>query len=209
MTHTDWSTAAVSRIGAKVKALRKAKGLTAEGLAQQVETMGYRPYTRAALVNLELGRKRSVDVSELLVLARVLGTPPMLLIYPGMSAGEVEVLPGQQASSWAAAEWFSGQAPYQATDDAGRFVYDRAAYDEGARVLLLAQQEHELIEQLAYARRLRDAAAHETDTSTDELMKANRHVQNMVERLRQVGQQMVALGGDPFPVATDDDKDDR
>lgn len=202
MNQDDWATAQVRRIGAKVKQLRRGR-FTAEELAQTVESMGYRPYSRAALMNLEQGRKRTVDVGELLVLAKALQVPPLLLLYPGMTAGEVEVLPGHLASSWGAAQWFGGVAPFQATDEAGRFVYDRVAFDEGARVLELARQEHQLIEQLAFVRRQRDATTRRENTTTGELLKANEHASNVEQQLRAVGGQITDLGGQPFPVAED------
>lgn len=109
MTHSDWTTSTVRRIGAKVKELRKGK-FSAEGLAERVTELGY-PYSRSALVNLEYGRKSSIDLGELLVLAAALEVPPMLLLYPDLADGPVEALPGVTTTSFRAAQWFGGEEP--------------------------------------------------------------------------------------------------
>ncbi len=79
----------------------------AEGLAERVTELGY-PYSRSALVNLEYGRKSSIDLGELLVLAAALEVPPMLLLYPDLADGPVEALPGVRTTSFRAALWFGG-----------------------------------------------------------------------------------------------------
>lgn len=123
MTHSDWTTSTVRRIGAKVKELRKGK-LSAEGLAERVTELGY-PYSRSALVNLEYGRKSSIELGELLVLAAALEVPPLLLLYPDLADGPVEALPGVTTTSIRAAQWFGGEEPL--TDGGSGAAFESAS----------------------------------------------------------------------------------
>ena len=59
---------------------RREAPLTGAQLAERMKELGY-PYTRAAVANLENGRKNSVDVAELLALASCLGVPPATLMF--------------------------------------------------------------------------------------------------------------------------------
>jgi len=82
---------------------------SAQWLADETERLGY-PISRAAIANYESGRKKGLDVAELLVLAAALQIPPLTILFPDLPDGPVEVLPGIQSTSWDAAAWCSGEA---------------------------------------------------------------------------------------------------
>jgi len=188
MTQPRWAKDTTGRIAGAVKALRGKR--SAQWLADRTAELGH-PISRTAISNLEVGRKGSVDVLELIVLARALGVPPLLLLYPALSAGEVEVLPGHRASSWAAGEWFAGRAPYVATDETGEVVSD-AEYENGARLLRLAQQDEELQQLLSrHSRGVR--------MTTNELTEDLRQRENLATLIHDVRREMRALGGKPLP----------
>jgi transcriptional regulator with XRE-family HTH domain len=67
--------------------------------------------SRTAVSELETGRRKSVSVHDLVILAAALGVPPLQLIYPEQPGGEVEYLPGVTVTSIAAAQHFSGEVP--------------------------------------------------------------------------------------------------
>jgi len=80
--------------------------------------MGAPQLTAASLGNIERGqdkgakrRRRDVTVEELMVLARALGVPPLLLMVP-LDAGkeQVELVPGEAWYVWDAAKWVTGEA---------------------------------------------------------------------------------------------------
>lgn len=98
----------IARIGVSVKRLRQGK-YSAEALASKVEELGYRPYSRSALVNLEYGRKKTLDLGELIVLAEALNVPAVQLIYPNIPEGDCEFLPGQHSIAWHALRRFTGE----------------------------------------------------------------------------------------------------
>lgn len=100
----------VSSVGKHVKAVREAKSpkLSAQGLADRVSALGY-PYSRSQLVNLEYGRKKTLEVSELVAIAEALDIAPIELLYPGLPDGDVEYLPGQTTRAFDALKNFTGE----------------------------------------------------------------------------------------------------
>jgi hypothetical protein len=84
--------------------------MSAQQLADATAALGY-PVPRSVVANLESGRRESIGIAELLVLARVLDVSPLTLVLPLGRASEVEVLPGASVRTWDAARWFAGQMP--------------------------------------------------------------------------------------------------
>jgi len=188
MTQRRWADDTTGRIAGAVRDLRGKR--SAQWLADRTAELGH-PISRTAISNLEVGRKGSVDVLELIVLARALGVPPLLLLYPAQSAGEVEVLPGHRASSWAAGQWFAGRAPYVATDEKEKVVSDED-YEKGARLLRLAQQDEELQRLLSRQRK-------RVRMSANGLSESLRQRGIFVTLIHDVRREMRALGGEPLP----------
>ena len=106
-------------IGLAVASRRKDRdiAITAAQLAERMTALGY-PYTRAAVANLENGRKNSVDVAELLALASALGVPPAMLIFQTEDAIFNEALPGHYIKPSEAVQWFVGYPPESELDPA-------------------------------------------------------------------------------------------
>lgn len=59
----------------RVRKLRQARGLSAQGLVDLVQAQGV-PITRAVVANMESGRRAVMTVDELCALAEVLGSTP-------------------------------------------------------------------------------------------------------------------------------------
>lgn len=94
--------------GKQVRRYRELRGMSAERLAEAVQAAGL-PYTRTQVTNLESGRRTTITIGEVLVLAQVLELPPLLLIFPVGEVDSVEVLPGRELDTWAATKWFTGE----------------------------------------------------------------------------------------------------
>lgn len=106
---TDWGTDTAKRIGKAVQVERNRKKWTAARLSDETAALGF-PIHRVAIGKLENGhRGAKFDVTELAVLARALGVPPVQLLYPDLIDGPVEVLPGVVAKSGKALRWFTGE----------------------------------------------------------------------------------------------------
>ncbi|WP_198359130.1 helix-turn-helix domain-containing protein [Streptomyces fildesensis] len=110
MKPLDWSAQLTARVATAIRGARKAAKLTVAELAEGCAALGL-PVAGTTITNLENGRRHSVDLAEFLVLARVLGIPPIILLYPLGTAGTVEVMPGEEVSTWDAAAWFTGEEP--------------------------------------------------------------------------------------------------
>lgn len=111
MAPRDWPTALTVQIVEAIREARKTAGLTAAAVAQGCALRGLTGISTQSLKNLESGRKTSITVADLLVLADVLGIPPITLLFPVGSSATVEVLPGKEVSAWDALVWFTGEEP--------------------------------------------------------------------------------------------------
>lgn len=103
----EWASEWTRRIGEKVRAIRKAKSLSTQRLSDLCsEKVGF-AIPRNTIVNLEMGRKESISVQELVAIALALDTPPVSLLYP--LDQEVEIAPGERRNPFHAAQWFAGE----------------------------------------------------------------------------------------------------
>lgn len=106
----SWFTGLTEFTGRQVRRYRQLRDLSAEQLAGAVQAAGL-PFTRSQVTNLEANRRTTITVGEVLVLAKVLDVPPILLVLPLGQQETVEVLPGCSIDTWAAAKWFVGEEP--------------------------------------------------------------------------------------------------
>jgi hypothetical protein len=111
MTPDQWPTAFTARIAQGMRQARKATGLTMGEVAQGCADRGLTEFTEHSMKNLESGRKVSITVADFVVLADVLGVPPVTLLFPLGATATVEVLPGREVSTWDALAWFTGETP--------------------------------------------------------------------------------------------------
>ncbi|SDY84775.1 hypothetical protein SAMN05661080_04795 [Modestobacter sp. DSM 44400] len=87
--------------------------MSGQQLADATATLGH-PLPRSVIANLESGRRDTVSVAELLVLARALEVPPLQLVFPIGREAMNEVLPGTVIPTWLAAQWFTGEEAFPA-----------------------------------------------------------------------------------------------
>lgn len=114
-----WPRGLTATIAAEIQRFRGQRKMSAQQLADATADLGH-PVPRSVIANLESGRRDTVSVAELLVLARALEVPPLLLIFPLGRERMTEVLPGMVEDTWAGAQWFTGEADLP-TDPLGRF----------------------------------------------------------------------------------------
>ena len=155
---SQWDAGVHSRIAGAIKKHRS--GRSAQELADRTAELGY-PISRAQIANYESGRKKNLDIAELLILAAALGVPPLVLLYPDLPDGIVEIIPGQPVSSMTAYMWATGM---------GRsFTRPDSTPTDGERLISAVRERFELVRELG---RLLVAAA---DPSTDaKILEARR-----------------------------------
>lgn len=107
----DWDERLTNQIGKAVQAARKRYGMTAQELAEQCGYLGL-TMKRSVIANLESGRRSSISVAEVIVMAEILGVPPITLIYPPKDAGSMgERVSGEREVIWQSRNRFAGDSP--------------------------------------------------------------------------------------------------
>jgi transcriptional regulator with XRE-family HTH domain len=106
----DWSRRIATTVGAQVKRLREQRDsrMSAKQLADTCEQLGYR-VEQQVIANMENGRRTSVTIPDVMVLARALGVPPIELVFPLGHDEQTEVLPGEVIDTWQAVTWFTAE----------------------------------------------------------------------------------------------------
>ncbi|OBJ53439.1 transcriptional regulator [Mycobacterium sp. 1423905.2] len=201
VTAKQWQKELAARTGSAVRERRKALDLTAAGLAERTAELGY-PVSRVAIGKIETGhREGKMDLAELLVLAAALAIPPVMLIYPGVPHGPVEVLPGLECDSVDALEWFVGDSPKLAFRMTERFGVSQQEVVDAGEPLLLARELKGIESELARVRDLQQHLAHDAAAREADELDGGRFAQTLKsaldanEKLRvQTIRQLRALG---------------
>ncbi|MEV5711243.1 helix-turn-helix transcriptional regulator [Actinoallomurus sp. NPDC052274] len=135
MTTDGWASQLISVAASEIKRHRGRRGLSAQQVADACSEYGV-SMKRSVIANLESGRRPTLSVIELVVLAKILRVAPIQLLLPIGHAEEVEILPGQVMSTWDAAKWFAGDQPLPHVDAEGNRLpidpEDLAAWNSGA-----------------------------------------------------------------------------
>lgn len=137
--------------------------MTAQDLADACEELGH-PVPRNIIANWESGRRLTLTVPELLVLAKALDTPPATLVFPFGQGANVSCLPGERRDPWTAFSWFTGEDL-----DHG----DAAVFREHASVERRIRTDHHEAWQLQFAGP-RASWPPTTDAAFDRLVQAVR-----------------------------------
>lgn len=114
----EWPATWNQAIGRRIAEIRREVGLSAQALADSCTDLGH-PMQRGTIAKFENGRRETVGVHELVVIATALYVAPAELLFPGAidgpqddpDAGEptVEYLPGRPMPSSAAWKNFHGR----------------------------------------------------------------------------------------------------
>lgn len=108
----DWPQGWTNEVGRAIARARKAQGMSAEAVSARTVELGH-PIQRAVLSNIENGRRPSIAVHEVAVIAEAIGVLPITLLFPRAldraHPQGVEYLPGQHVVSWMGRARFNGQ----------------------------------------------------------------------------------------------------
>jgi transcriptional regulator with XRE-family HTH domain len=131
VTQDDWSERLTRQIAETMRRRRRALGMSTQKVSDACVAAGH-PIHRSVLANLEAGRRPMISVAELLILAKVLDVPPVLLVAPVGQARSVEVLPGVEATPMEAKAWVEGSAALDGGDiplSIGSLIHDHADHE--------------------------------------------------------------------------------
>lgn len=91
-------------------------GWSAQRLAERCEELGH-PIPRNVIANLESGRRASLPLVDVMILAAALYTAPICLIFPIGYVEETQELPFRDPiSTWDAMRMFTGEEPGHDSD---------------------------------------------------------------------------------------------
>ena len=101
---TSWEVQLVSQVAAAMKRARGRR--SARELSEETDRIGY--HRSMSVIGKLSSGGRDLRLAEFLVFAALLDVPPALLLFDGYPDGVVEYLPGREATSKQAVDWFSG-----------------------------------------------------------------------------------------------------
>ncbi|WP_329273705.1 helix-turn-helix transcriptional regulator [Streptomyces sp. NBC_01451] len=137
----EWADRVQANVAGEVRRRRKEMGWSAQDLADQCEQLG-RPIPRNVIANMESGRRASLPLVDVMVLAAALETYPVCLIFPVGYVDRTQELPFQSlVPTWDALRRFTGDEDMPLYD-AG-LVPDFEAHASLVRTALAALEEEE------------------------------------------------------------------
>ena len=115
----DWPADVARLVAREVRRYREVQRprMSAQQLAERTAELGM-PIPRSVLANLESGRRDTVSVAEVLVLAAALDVAPVDLICPVGFDKQTEMLPGRPMDPLSAMRWFTGERKLDVHDGA-------------------------------------------------------------------------------------------
>ena len=158
----DWPARVARQVAREVRRYREMQRpkMSTQKLADCTAELGM-PIPRSVLANLESGRRDTVSVAEVLILAAALNVAPIELICPVGFDKQTEMLPGRETDPLRAMHWFTGQLKLELREAATMLRQPGTAEQTSA---YLAEYHDELINRLRVqeaeaARAAADAAA--------------------------------------------------
>lgn len=117
--------------------------MSAQDLADRCEEIGH-PIPRNVIANMESGRRASLPLVDVLVLAEALQTYPICLLYPVGYVDQVQRLPLQDPEqTWDAMRWFTGDREDFGREDGMLRSFRAHVRHERAALVALKGEKHE------------------------------------------------------------------
>ncbi|MEW2303807.1 helix-turn-helix transcriptional regulator [Streptomyces sp. NPDC006655] len=105
----EWADRIKANVAGEVRRRRKEMGWSAQDLAEQCERLGH-PIPRNVIANMESGRRATLPLVDVMVLAAALETYPVCLIFPVGYVEQTQELPFQDLiPTWDALRRFTGE----------------------------------------------------------------------------------------------------
>ncbi|MFC9424918.1 helix-turn-helix domain-containing protein [Streptomyces sp. NPDC056987] len=106
-----WEDQVMATVAGEVRRRRKELRMSAQDLADRCTDIGH-PIPRNVIANMESGRRATLPLVDVMVLAMALDTHPICLIYPVGYVDDVQQQPLEDPrSTWDAMQWFTGEGP--------------------------------------------------------------------------------------------------
>lgn len=198
LSSNEWAAEIAKRVGqrvahyrAQVPGEKTKRGITAQALADRCTSLGM-TMDRTVIAKLEKGARQTITVGELIVLARALGVPPVVLLFDIGGSESTEILPGREADTWAALAWFTGEA--------GELPgVPGSALEEGTEAVRLFRRHERLVAEWSDSNRQLQRLFVTTPNSPEAniVRLASQSLQSLGDALREVRGQMRRRGLTP------------
>ncbi|MFG2943230.1 transcriptional regulator [Streptomyces sp. NPDC048282] len=184
----EWEERVKANVAGEVRRRRKEMGWSAQDLADRCEQLGH-PIPRNVIANMESGRRASLPLVDVMILAAALETYPVCLIFPVGYVDRTQELPFQElVPTWDALRRFTGDEDV-AMHDAG-LIPDFEAHDNLVRTALAALEEAEqarFAAKTASNRAQQEEAEHRRTKYSDEAVSAKYKLRYLRRDLRDEG----------------------
>ncbi len=104
----DWHHQVTKDVVEAITRRRRYLEMTAQELADETQRLGHE-VARNVIANWESGRRKTITVPELIVVAEALEVAPADLLFSPALGGHVNYLPGQDIGRWSAFSRFTGE----------------------------------------------------------------------------------------------------
>ncbi|KNB50238.1 helix-turn-helix domain-containing protein [Streptomyces caatingaensis] len=139
----EWVDQVMATVAAEVRRRRKELRMSAQDLADACEEIGY-PIPRNVIANMESGRRATLPLVEVLVLAEALRTYPVCLLYPVGYVDRVQRLPFRASEpTWDAMRWFTGDKEGFGVEDSMLRAFRAHVSHQRAALAALKAEKHE------------------------------------------------------------------
>lgn len=211
----SWPDEVTTRIASEIKRLRvEVLDVSGQWLSDRTHELGHR-VSRSTISEIESGRRKSITIADLVILAAALDTVPIALIYPGPYSQDVRALPKLQVPQIWAVRWFSGDLKSRSEvpfDDKGHSVQipRPAEYSENLRRLQCAREAALIYDRKAAMwRELNAMRRHQEERNIpDEQIRAATDAiadyQRQIDDLTRLGEARIDVDGEAFERSADE-----
>ncbi|MFC1228517.1 MULTISPECIES: helix-turn-helix transcriptional regulator [Streptomyces] len=184
----EWADRIKANVAGEVRRRRKERGWSAQDLADQCARLGH-PIPRNVIANMESGRRASLPLVDVMVLAAALETYPVCLIFPVGYVEETQELPFRDlVPTWDALRRFTGEQDVPG-HDAG-LVPDFEHHASLVRTALAALDEEEqarFAARTATSRAQQEEAERRRTAYADQAVSAKYNLRYLRRDLREEG----------------------
>ncbi|WP_101258381.1 helix-turn-helix transcriptional regulator [Streptomyces barkulensis] len=184
----EWADRIKANVAGEVRRRRKEMGWSAQDLADRCERLGH-PIPRNVIANMESGRRASLPLVDVMVLAAALETYPVCLIFPVGYVDRTQELPFQDlVPTWDALRRFTGEEEVPGYD-AG-LVPDFEHHASLVQTALAALDEEErarFAAKTATSRAQQEEAERKRTQYADQAISAKYSLRHLRRRLREDG----------------------
>ena len=139
----EWVDQVMATVAAEVRRRRKELRMSAQDLADRCAEVGH-PIPRNVIANMESGRRATLPLVDVLVLAEALRTYPVCLLYPVGYVDRVQRLPLQHDEpTWDAMSWFTGDSEAFGLEDGMLRSFRAHIRHERAALAALEREKYE------------------------------------------------------------------